>query len=109
MKIQLSGISSAILLVIATSSYAQATSDATATPEPSAAGKESSAQTEWKPSIELCSADHEYCVKIVAKAQDLDHRELIISSKTRVLAQFPTFGYLMDAFWSPNNRYVGDK
>jgi lipoprotein NlpI len=84
--------------------------DSTATPEPSAsgltAGNESSAQTEWKPSTELCSADHEYCVKIIAKAQDLDHRELIISSKTRVLAQFPTFGYLMDAFWSPDNKYV---
>src|SRR5713101_3482516 len=52
-----------------------ATSDATATPEPSASGsavgKESSAQTEWKPSTELCSAGHEYCVKIVARAQDL--------------------------------------
>jgi hypothetical protein len=87
-----------------------ATIDATATPEPSAsrsaAGKESSAQTEWKPSTELRSADHEYCVKIVARAQDLDHRELIVSSKTRVLTQFPTFGYLMDAFWSPDNEYV---
>src|SRR5260370_37116359 len=72
----------------------------------SAAGKESSAQTEWKPSTELCSADREYCVKIVAKAQDLDHRELIVSSKARVLAQFPTFGYLMDVFWSPDNKYV---
>src|SRR5206468_4133814 len=85
-------------------------SDATATPEPSAsgsaAGKESAAQTEWKPSTELCSADHKYCVKIVARAQDLDHRELIVSSKARVLAQFPTFGYLMDAFWSPDNKYV---
>ncbi len=84
--------------------------EATATPEPSAsesaAGKESSAQTEWKPSTELCSPDHEYCVKIVAKAQDVDHRELIVSSKARVLAKFPTFGYLMDAFWSPDNKYV---
>ncbi len=87
-----------------------ATSDPTATPEPSASesapAKESSAQTEWNPSTEFCSADHEYCVKIVAKAQDSDHRELIVSSKTRVLARFPTFGYLMDAFWSPNNKYV---
>lgn len=87
-----------------------ASSDPTATPEPSAlgsaAGKQSSAQTEWKPSTELCSVDHKYCVKIVAKAQDSDHRELIVSSKTRVLAQFPTFGYLMDAFWSPDNKYV---
>jgi lipoprotein NlpI len=87
-----------------------ASSDATATPEPSAsgsaAGKESSVQTEWKPSTELCSADHQYCVKIAAKAQDLDHRKLIVSSKARVLAQFPTFGYLMEAFWSPGNKYV---
>ncbi len=87
-----------------------ATSDATATPEPSAsgsgAGKESSAQTEWKPSTELCSADHTYCVKIVAETQDSDHRKLIVSSKGRVLAQFPTFGYLMDAFWSPDNKYL---
>jgi hypothetical protein len=87
-----------------------ATSDATATPElsasGSAAGKKSPAQTEWKPSTELCSADHEYCVKIVAETQDLDHRTLSVSSKARVLAQFPTFGYLMDAFWSPDNKYV---
>ncbi len=85
-------------------------SDATATPEPSASesapAKESSAQTDWHPSTELCAADHEYCVKIVAKAQDSDHRELIVSSKTRVLARFSTFGYLMDAFWSPDNKYV---
>src|SRR5260370_21111358 len=84
--------------------------DATPTPEPSASesapAKESSAQTNWKPSTELCSADREYCVKIVAKTQDLDNRDLIVSSKARVLAQFPTFGYLMDAFWSPDNKYV---
>src|SRR5260370_708491 len=82
-----------------------------ATPEESPASgsggsKESSAQTVWKPSTELCSVDHKYCVKIVAKAPDSDHRKLIVSSKARVLAQFPTFGYLMDAFWSPNNKYV---
>jgi len=98
-----------IVLWIIGSSVARG-GDATATPEPSAsglaAGKESSAQINWKPSTELCSADHEYCVKIVAKTQDVDHRELIVSSKTRVLAQFPTFGYLMDAFWSPDNKYV---
>jgi lipoprotein NlpI len=63
-------------------------------------------QTEWKPSTELCSANREYCVKIMANSQDVDHRELIVSSKTRVLAQFPTFGYLMGAFWSPDNKYV---
>jgi len=87
-----------------------ATSDATATPEPSAAespaDKESPPQTQWKPSTELCSADHTYCVKIVAETQDSDHRKLIVSSKGRVLAQFPTFGYLMDAFWSPDNKYL---
>jgi tetratricopeptide (TPR) repeat protein len=87
-----------------------AASDATATPEPSASeaagGKKSSAQTAWKPSTELCSVDHEYCVKIVAKTQDSDHRTLTVSSKARVLAQFPTFGYLMAAFWSPDNKYV---
>ena len=87
-----------------------APSDGTVTPEPSAAespaDKESPPQTQWKPSTELCSADHTYCVKIVAETQDSDHRKLIVSSKGRVLAQFPTFGYLMDAFWSPDNKYL---
>ena len=63
-------------------------------------------QTEWRPSTELCSGDQEYCVKIVAETQDPNKRELIVSSKAGVLAKFPTFGYLMDAFWSPDNKYV---
>src|SRR6266567_4770005 len=69
------------------------TEDATPEESPasgSAASKESSAQTVWKPSTELCSVDHKYCVKIVAKAPESDHRKLIVSSKARVLAQFPT-------------------
>lgn len=64
----------------------------------------------WTPPPDLCARDGDYCVKIIRKrlpdAPEGEEFTLIVSSKARILARFPTYGYLLSAFWSPDNRYV---
>jgi hypothetical protein len=62
-------------------------------------------------SKELCSPDQNSCVKIAPaeSRKDSDDKNLIVTSNGRTLGQYPTFGYLLHAFWSPqyvaiNNR-----
>src|SRR5436305_3034886 len=63
------------------------------------------------PPSQLCSRDHSFCVEIIPKAlPESDPYErfytITLSSRGRVISQFPTEGYLLDALWSPNGTYV---
>ena len=76
--------------------------------------------TEWVPPTELCSNDNNYCVKIIDASlpdksskgrivtdyPESEDRTLALLSKGQVVAQYPTFAYLLNAFWSPDNTYV---
>jgi dipeptidyl aminopeptidase/acylaminoacyl peptidase len=63
------------------------------------------------PPSELCSPSQVFCVEIVAKAlPQSDPYEglytIVVSRHRRVISQYPTEGYLLDALWSPDGRYV---
>jgi hypothetical protein len=76
-------------------------------PQPTATpARESSKSNQWAPPEEICSRDNNYCVKILPKPKHPDERTLFVSSKGHVLAQFATMGYLLDVFYSADNRYV---
>jgi hypothetical protein len=66
---------------------------------------------ESQPPRELFSPDGRHSVKMIETAlpgSDPDGGFLTLSVRAgeRVLSQFPTEGYLIDAFWSPDGRYV---
>jgi hypothetical protein len=65
----------------------------------------------WTPPKELCSPDQNSCVKIAPadNRKGLDEKNLIVTSNGRTLAQYPTFGYLAHAFWSPQYVAVNNR
>jgi len=76
--------------------------------------------TQWRPPARLCSNDNNYCVRIVetnildksvnghiySEYPDAEDHALVLSAKGKVIAQYPTYGYLLSAAWSPGNKYV---
>ncbi len=58
------------------------------------------------PPTEVCSADKKYCVRMIEIPHHADECRLRVSANTRTIAEFPTFGYLLDALFSPDNSYV---
>jgi hypothetical protein len=68
-----------------------------------------SSSNEWAPPEKICSRDNKYCVQMIPKAghpDQWDQCTLRVSSNSRILAEFPTMGYLLDVFYSADNRYV---
>jgi hypothetical protein len=75
---------------------------------------------EWTPPAKLCSTDNHYCVAIVEKSlpdksakgrissdyPETEDSTLVVSANGHVLAEYPTFGYLLSAFWRPDGKYV---
>jgi len=61
---------------------------------------------QFGPPIEVCSRDSKYCVRMIRKSGHPDDCTLRLSSSGRTLAEFPTLGYLLDVFFSSDNRYV---
>jgi hypothetical protein len=58
------------------------------------------------PPTEACSRDREYCVRMIETPHHPDECTLRVSANGRTIAEFPTFGYLLGVFFSPNNAYV---
>ena len=71
-------------------------------------GKTAAAQDD--PPDELKSPDLQYSVRILRRADSrsilLDECAIAVCRKGHYLAKFPTFGYLLEAFWSPDGKYV---
>jgi lipoprotein NlpI len=80
----------------------------------------SSPAPEWIPSTKLCSSNGNYCITIAetnpsnktanprihSNYLDQENRTLTVSMNGKTVAQYPTYGYLLGAFWSPDNKYV---
>src|SRR5213592_2269154 len=68
------------------------------------------AMREDDPPDELFSPDKRYSVKMLHTALPgsgpYGFFTLTVRAGDRVLSEFPTIGYLIDAFWSPDGRYV---
>jgi len=76
--------------------------------------------SEWTPPAKLCSKDNHYCVAIVERSlpdkslkgrissdyPETEDRTLVLSANGSVLAEYPTFGYLLGVFWSSDGKYV---
>jgi hypothetical protein len=58
------------------------------------------------PPTEACSRDRKYCVRMIETPHHPDECTLRVSANGRTIAEFPTFGYLLGVFFSPNNAYV---
>lgn len=58
------------------------------------------------PPSRVCSRDSKYCVDMIATAGHPDECTLRVSAGGKILAEFPTMGYLLDVFFSPDNAYV---
>lgn len=62
------------------------------------------------PPDELKSPDQRYSVRILRRADSrsvlLDDCSIAIYLGGQCLNKFPTFGYLLEAFWSPDGKYV---
>jgi hypothetical protein len=58
------------------------------------------------PPRQVCSRDSKYCVDMIATAGHPDECTLRLSAGGKTLAEFPTMGYLLDVFFSPDNAYV---
>jgi hypothetical protein len=56
----------------------------------------------------LTSPDGRYSVEIVEKQQpgSEDDFTLVLSSRDKLVAQYPTYGFLIDAHWSPDGKCV---
>ena len=66
---------------------------------------------ENKPPAELCSPDQRHCVTILDSAlpgADLDDGffTIAVRSGQQNIAKYPTMGFLLDAFWSPDGKFV---
>lgn len=64
-----------------------------------------------EPPHELFSPDKRYSVKMLDTAlpgvdPDDECFTLVVRAGDRVLSRLPTMGYLIDAFWSPDGKYV---
>src|SRR5947199_4361119 len=68
------------------------------------------AMREDDPPDELFSPDKRYSVKMLHTALPgsgpYGFFTLTVRAGDRVLSEFPTIGYLIDAFWSPDGKYV---
>ena len=58
------------------------------------------------PPSRVCSSDSKYCVRMKPTPGHPDECTLSVSASGKVLATFPTMGYLLDVFFSPDNAYV---
>jgi hypothetical protein len=58
------------------------------------------------PPSQVCSGDKKYCVAMKATKGHPDECTLCLSSGGKTVASFPTMGYLLDAFFSPDNAHV---
>ena len=58
------------------------------------------------PPDRVCSHDNKYCVSIIPTAGHSDECTLRVLAGGNKLAEFRTMGYLLGAFFSPNNEYV---
>ena len=62
------------------------------------------------PTDELKSPDRRYSVKILRQEDSpsilLDDCSIAIYRGDQCIKKFPTFGYLLEAFWSPDGKYV---
>jgi hypothetical protein len=88
-----------VLAVLALASVASAG----ATPKRHGTAQNSS---ESGPPSEVCSTDKRYCVQMIPTPSHPDECTLRISAAGSKLAEFPTFGYLLDVLFSPDNKYV---
>ena len=64
------------------------------------------ARNESGPPSKVCSSDSEYCVQMVPTPGQPDEATLRLSAGGKTLAEFPTMGYLLDVFFSPDNAHV---
>jgi len=58
------------------------------------------------PPAEVCSRDKKYCVRMIPKPGHPDECTLRVSASGTTVAEFPTMGYLLDVFFSPDNALV---
>jgi len=61
---------------------------------------------ESRPPSQVCSSDGTYCVHMKPTAGHPDECTLLVSAGGKTLATFPTMGYLLDVFFSPDNAHV---
>jgi len=64
-----------------------------------------------EPPAELCSPDHRYCVTILDSAlpgadPDNGFFTIAVRSGRQFITKYPTIGFLLDAFWSPDGKHV---
>ena len=68
------------------------------------------AQSADKSDKQACTSDKSYCVSIVekklAKAPQTEDWQLVVENHGKAVARYPTFGYLLDVYWSPDQKYV---
>ena len=58
------------------------------------------------PPSRACSQEKKYCVELIETAGHPDESTLRVSARGKTLSTFPTMGYLLDVFFSPDNTYV---
>ena len=64
------------------------------------------ANNESGPPSQVCSRDSKYCVAMIATVGHPDECTLRVSAGGKRLKEFPTMGYLLDVFFSPDNAHV---
>src|SRR3954464_4165900 len=68
------------------------------------------AQSADKSDKQACTSDKSYCVSIVekklAKAPQTEDWQLVVENPGKAVARYPTFGYLLDVYRSPDQKYV---
>ena len=63
-------------------------------------------QGESGPAAKVCSRDKQYCVQMIPTPGQPDESTLRVSAGGTILAEFKTFGYLLDVFFSPDAAHV---
>ena len=58
------------------------------------------------PPAQVCSRDNKYCVHMIPTPGHPDECTLRVSASGTTLVESPTMGYLLDVFFSPDNKYV---
>jgi hypothetical protein len=58
------------------------------------------------PPTRVCSRDNTYCVHMRPTPGHPDQCTLGVTASGRTLAEFPTMGYLLDVFFSPDTQYA---
>lgn len=64
------------------------------------------ADNESGPPSRVCSHNSKYCVSLIATAGHPDECTMRVVASGKKLAEFPTMGYLLNVFFSPDNAYV---